>query len=59
MYADIDKDGKVSLHDMAPAEAELIQTAAIRFAEETNSNASTLRKVAMEIDKVLVKASKI
>ena len=54
MYADIDKDGKVSLHDMAPAEAELI-----RLAEETNSNASTLRKVAMEIDKVLVKASKI
>ena len=59
MYADIDEDGKVSLHDMVPAEAELIQTAAIRLAEETNSNASTLRKVAMEIDKVLVKASKI
>ena len=26
MYADIDKDGKISLHDMDPAEAELIQT---------------------------------
>ena len=37
MYADIDKDGKVSLHDMDPAEAELIQTAAIRLAEETLS----------------------
>ena len=45
MYADIDKDGKVSLHDMVPAEAELIQTAAIRLAEETNSNSSGRGKI--------------
>lgn len=34
MYTDIDKDGRISINDMTPSEAEIIETAIARLVEQ-------------------------
>lgn len=53
MYTDRDNNEKISIGDLTADEAELIQTAVIRLAEDTNNpeHARILRRVAMNIDK--------
>ncbi|MBQ4278337.1 MAG: hypothetical protein IJC16_00090 [Rikenellaceae bacterium] len=54
MHTDKDKDGKISISELTPDEAGLIQAAVNMLAELTDKkeHARFLRKLAMQIDKV-------
>lgn len=54
MYSDIDKDGRISINDMTPNEAEILLTALTRIVEQLPlSDQPQIRGLLINLDHLL------